>query len=235
MAEYHHPTLGAITVVRSSRLRRLGISIRATGEIRLSIPSGVSDRQAIQFLNEKEQWAVRTRERLARRYPHETIELPYATRSHVLQLNPCPCLSPSARIGNGIIRVSYPAALRYDAPEVQRIIQQGIEEAWRIEAKAYLPQRVDALCKTFGFRCGTVTIRNTRSRWGSCSSENNLSLSIHLMKLPDHLIDYVIVHELCHTLHKNHGAEFHQLLNRLTGGKHPQLRQELKNYTTRWR
>ena len=127
------------------------------------------------------------------------------------------------------------AALRYDAPEVQRIIQQGIEEAWRIEAKAYLPQRVDALCKTFGFRCGTVTIRNTRSRWGSCSSENNLSLSIHLMKLPDHLIDYVIVHELCHTLHKNHGAEFHQLLDRLTGGKHPQLRQELKNYTTRWR
>ena len=152
-----------------------------------------------------------------------------------MQLNPCPCLSPSARIGNGIIRVSYPAALRYDAPEVQRIIQQGIEEAWRIEAKAYLPQRVDALCKTFGFRCGTVTIRNTRSRWGSCSSENNLSLSIHLMKLPDHLIDYVIVHELCHTLHKNHGAEFHQLLDRLTGGKHPQLRQKLKNYTTRWR
>ena len=54
------------------------------------------------------------------------------------------------------------------------------------------------------------------------------------MKLPDELIDYVIIHELCHTIHKNHGPKFHQLLDRLTGGHHLELRRRLKTYSTRW-
>ncbi|MDD3108057.1 MAG: M48 family metallopeptidase, partial [Alistipes sp.] len=97
-----------------------------------------------------------------------------------------------------------------------------------------LPPRVRQLCRTFGFRCGEVTIRNTRTRWGSCSADDNLSLSLHLMKLPDELTDYILLHELCHTRHKNHGPAFYALLNQVTSGRHPQLLKALKAYTTRW-
>lgn len=234
MSEYNHPSLGTITVVRSTRARRLSLSIRATGAVRLTIPPGISQPEALRFLHEKAEWVIHARERLALRHPPQMIELPYATRNHVLELNPSACLNPAFRITAGVIRVSYPALLRYDTPQVQEVIRQAIEEAWRIEAKTYLPQRVHILCKTLGFHCGVITIRNSRSRWGSCSGTDNLSLSLHLMKLPDSLIDYVIIHELCHTRHKNHGAKFHTLLNQMTGGKHPQLRQELKRYSTRW-
>ena len=107
-------------------------------------------------------------------------------------------------------------------------------EAWRIEAQSYLPTRIHQIAQQLGLKYGTVTIRNSRSRWGSCSVRNDISLSLHLMKLPDALIDYVIIHELCHTIHKNHGPRFHQLLDRLTGGQDRTLRRQLKAYSTRW-
>ena len=62
----------------------------------------------------------------------------------------------------------------------------------------------------------------------------NVRPTMSLMKLPDELIDYVIIHELCHTIHKNHGPKFHKLLDRLTGGHHLELRRRLKTYSTRW-
>ena len=62
----------------------------------------------------------------------------------------------------------------------------------------------------------------------------NVRPTMSLMKLPDELIDYVIIHELCHTIHKNHGPKFHKLLDCLTGGHHLELRRRLKTYSTRW-
>lgn len=234
MSEYRHPELGPVELVRSSRARRLSIRVRATGEVRLSLPRGVSEAEALRFLDEKRQWVETVRERLARRNPPQTVGMPFATRAHALQLLPDDCPGLSFRIADGRIVVRYPASMRYDEPDVQRLIRQAVEEAWRIEAKAYLPGRVGELCRALGFRCGKVTVRNSRSRWGSCSVSDDISLSLHLMKLPDRLIDYVIVHELCHTVHRNHGPRFHALLNRMTGGEHPRLRAELRKYSTRW-
>ena len=104
-------------------------------------------------------------------------------------------------------------------------------EALRCEAKSWLPQRVAALAAQHGFRYGRVTIRATHSRWGSCSSENNISLSLFLMRLPEHLRDYVIIHELCHTVHHNHSAAFHALCNHCLDGHEKELSRELRKYS----
>jgi predicted metal-dependent hydrolase len=80
----------------------------------------------------------------------------------------------------------------------------------------------------FAFKA--VYIKNLKSKWGSCSSQGNINLNLHLMRLPDHLIDYIILHELCHTRQMNHGPEFWKLLNTITGGKAQQLDKEMKNY-----
>ena len=102
----------------------------------------------------------------------------------------------------------------------------------RRNAKADLPARVEHFARLFGFRYGRVTIRATRSKWGSCSAENNISLSLYLMKVPEHLRDYVVIHELCHTVHHNHSVEFHRLADRCMGGNEKKLRSELRRYTT---
>lgn len=229
-----HPTLGDVTVSHSPRAKRLSISVRSTAEVRLIIPRGVSDREALRFLDTKKAWVGQAQERARIRNPRQIIGPSYATRSHTLRLDPRASRSIRAKVGDGSITVSYPAGTNYESAEVQEAIKQGIEEAWRREAREYLPARTAEICRRTGFRCGTVTVRNARTRWGSCTADNNLSLSIHLMKLPDHLIDYVILHELCHTHHKNHGPKFHALLDKVSGGKHAALRKELKSHTTRW-
>ena len=101
-------------------------------------------------------------------------------------------------------------------------------EAMRREAKRVLPAMVERLARQYGFRYGRVTIRATRSKWGCCTSQNNLSLSLFLMTLPTHLQEFVVLHELCHTVHHNHSAEFHALLNKVTNGREKELNRQLK-------
>ena len=74
-----------------------------------------------------------------------------------------------------------------------------------------------------------LIIKNAKTRWGSCSSINNINLNLHLMRLSDELIDYVILHELVHTKIKNHQKEFWDLLN-IVSGDAKGLDRELKKY-----
>lgn len=73
-----------------------------------------------------------------------------------------------------------------------------------------------------------VTIKNTSTRWGSCSRLRNLNFSYHILFLPDHLRDYLVVHELCHLLELNHSAKFWKLVEKTTPD-YVSRRQELRN------
>ncbi len=96
------------------------------------------------------------------------------------------------------------------------------------EAKKRLIARLDELACRHGFSYNRVFIRNQRTRWGSCSPMNNISLNIKLASLPQDLADYVILHELVHTRIRSHDRQFWKELDRLTGGaKAADMRLEL--------
>lgn len=88
---------------------------------------------------------------------------------------------------------------------------QEIEEL-RAQAKAVLPQRLSVLAAQYGFTYNQVRIKHNSSNWGSCSSLGNINLNLNLMRVPEDLRDFVMLHELCHLRYMNHGAEFHALL-----------------------
>lgn len=181
-----HPVLGEITLSQTPRARRITLSVKPSGSVRLSFPVGVSSRRALSFLESRIAWVAAARERLAART----------------------AAAPPAR-----------------TPE-------EIEELRR-RAKAELPSRVAELAERFGFRYGGITIRAARTKWGCCTGRNNLSLSLFLMILPPHLRDFVLLHELCHTVHHDHSARFHDLLNRCVGGREKELNRELKTHCIR--
>lgn len=181
----HHPLLGEITLSQTPRARRITLSVKPSGSVRLSFPVGVPQQRALDFLESRIEWIVAARKRLAER-------LAVAQQQ--------PARSP-----------------------------EEIEELRR-RAKAELPPRVAELAARFGFRYGRVTIRAARTKWGCCTSRNNLSLSLFLMVLPPHLRDFILLHELCHTVHHNHSPRFHALLNRCVAGREQELNRELRQY-----
>lgn len=105
-------------------------------------------------------------------------------------------------------------------------------EQMRLSAKVYLPRRTAELAHIWGFTYKSVKIQSSRTRWGSCSASCSINFSLFLMSVPEHLIDYVILHELCHTKHHDHSPAFWAEMDRVTDGKAKELRQELRNFHT---
>lgn len=99
----------------------------------------------------------------------------------------------------------------------------------RKEARKNIVQRLDKLAQEHGFKYNRVSIRNQKTRWGSCSTKNNISLNMKLVRLPEHLFDYVIIHELVHTKHKNHSKRFWAAMDKILGDA-KSLRSELNRY-----
>ena len=102
-------------------------------------------------------------------------------------------------------------------------------ERLRAQAKAALPPRLAELAALHGFTYNQVRIKHNYSNWGSCSELGNINLNLNLMRLPEHLRDYVMLHELCHLRYLNHGPEFHALLESVCPD-HRALARELKSY-----
>lgn len=109
-------------------------------------------------------------------------------------------------------------------------VKAAQEAAVRKQAHGYLPFRLKELAAKHQLKYGRLSIRNTKTRWGSCSQDNNINLCMHLMKLPLELIDYVLLHELAHTVHKNHSERFWAKLSELLGENAKTIDKKLKKY-----
>jgi predicted metal-dependent hydrolase len=96
-----------------------------------------------------------------------------------------------------------------------QILSKNFNNINRADARKILIKRLDELAKKHGFKYNRVSVRNQKTRWGSCSSKNNISLNAKLVKLPERLMDYIILHELVHTRVRNHGKKFYAELGRL--------------------
>ena len=118
-------------------------------------------------------------------------------------------------------------------PQLPPAAEKARVEELRRAAKADLPDRIGRLSRITGLKYNKLTIRASRTKWGSCTGTNNISLSLFLMTLPEHLRDFVIVHELCHTVHHDHSPKFHALVDRLVGGNEKALNRELKAFSIR--
>jgi len=104
----------------------------------------------------------------------------------------------------------------------------GVSQA---EIRRFLAKRLNGLALEYDFNYNKVSLRNQKSRWGSCSAQNNISLNKKLYFLPQRLRDYVLIHELAHTRQKNHSTAFWSILFKIYGERETkQMRQDIKAY-----
>ena len=203
---------GTITLRRSARASHVRIRVAPDGRLRASLPL-----YAPLFLVKRLLKNSRSelREMLAEQHGETVFEHGMTIgKSHSLIVRPSTTKAVTAtRHGQQII-VSMPGSTSLNDPTTVRIVRDTVIDALRIEAKSYLPKRLAFLADKYGFSYDRVRFSHASGRWGSCSSNGTISLNIALMKLPFELIDYIIVHELSHTIHMNHSDAFWALVQK---------------------
>ena len=112
------------------------------------------------------------------------------------------------------------SARNADLPEGEDV------ESLRDQAKAVLPARLKDLADRYGFRYNRVTVKHNTSNWGSCSTKGNINLNLNLMRVPVPLQDYILLHELTHLHHPDHGEAFHAELESLLADHFSRNREE---------
>ena len=222
-----------ITLYRSKKAKNINISIRPFKGVRVAVPRLASFRQAKQFVVLRKHWIEKHAAQMKQFEDRQTVfnwDTQFKTKYRTLNLIKSKIDVISYNYTENQIVVQIPESESILNSDVQDFIVNAIEKTYRLEAKAYLPNRVEKLAKTYDLVYKKVKINNAKTRWGSCSSENNINLSLQLMRLPDYLIDYVILHELAHTKVKNHSTQFWYFLDALTENKAKKLDKELKSY-----
>ena len=223
--------IGDVTFTVNERSRRIRISLKSDGEIVVSFPPTVPMRDAVRFVESKVDWILKQKTKIKSRLTLFAPESCFKTRFHQLAITKGNTDKVYNRVGNGVIQIFIPDRVNHEQPKVQEFIKKTLIDVMRWEAKVYLPKRLKELADKHGFRYENVSIKNASTRWGSCSSVNNINLNLHLMRVPEHLIDYVLLHELVHTVVKNHGEKFWLLLEQV----YPNARKadkEMNNFRT---
>lgn len=195
---------GDITVRRSPKASQVRIRVAPDGTLRASMPV-----YAPIFLLKR--LVKSSREELRQMIKQAQPQATYTNgqqigKSHTLLVTPAQKLKVSKNKQQIIVQL--PSGKTLASADVVRAIRDVSLQALRLEAKSYLPKRLEYLAKKYDFEYEKVRFSHASSRWGSCSSTGTISLNIALMKLPFELIDYVLIHELSHTVQMNHSADF---------------------------
>jgi predicted metal-dependent hydrolase len=228
--------IGKITLRRNQNARYIRLRVDPEDGIILIVPGDLPEQSAINFAYDKSGWISKSLKRKDNLKKRQTIfaeDTEFKTRFHNLSILKHAKSTVKSLVSQNQIFVWYPEFASVEDQRVQAIVRRAVEEAWRIEAKLYLPKRTDELAKINGFRYNKVTIKRASTRWGSCSSQNNINFNLQLMRLPPHLTDYVILHELVHTTEKNHQSPFWDLLEKVLPGARV-FDKELNKYNLRY-
>jgi predicted metal-dependent hydrolase len=198
---------GHVSIRVSSRARRIALRVDAAErKVELVLPPGVPTSQGLRFLAAKRGWIAARLAALPQPVPFaEGVIVPVLGIPHRIRREDAAAAPPVA-IRNGEIRVGG------DPAHVERRVRDHLVAMARSE----FARRARPLAARIGRKVTRVNVRDTKSRWGSCSGQGNLSFSWRLIFAPEWVIDYVVAHEVAHLAEMNHGPRFWRLVESLS-------------------
>ena len=200
-----------------SKRRTLGISVLPDASVIVRAPYRATLKTITRIVQEKAAWIIKHRDSYRQKDSRKLnghmadgeIQL-FRGKDCLLQITASG--KPYVRFNDGTIDIGI------DKTDDQQAIKRLLYKGYKTEAAKVFPEMLSMVLKTHEnqmFRPTGLVIRSMKSRWGSCSRKGIITLSTELIKLPDIYLIYVIVHELCHLKHHNHGKDFYYLLSEL--------------------
>lgn len=218
---------GEIPVRKSKLARAAKISISPKGTLRASLPYYAPEFSVKRLIRQNR---VEIRQMLSEHNQQNLYKNGQQIgKTHTLIFKPTTQKEIKITDEAQQIIVQIPNNLQPNDILVQNKIREFVGKILRKQAKSYLPRRLNFLAEKYNFHYEKVKITHASTRWGSCSSNGTISLNISLMNLPHELIDYVVVHELCHTRQMNHSDKFWREVEDILPN-YRQLVKEIKKY-----
>jgi predicted metal-dependent hydrolase len=194
----------AIAFVRVPRARRYILRVQPDGTLRVTVPRGGSRREAQEFVDRQRRWIDRERQRVRVQHGprewHEGSEL--LLRGTAVRVS-----TRGVPGGTLVIYGDRRIIVEHDGD-----LRPAIEADLKALAREELPPRLAELAVEHGVTHGPISIRNQRSRWGSCARTGNIALNYRLVQMPAAVRDYVLIHELMHLRQQNHSRRFWKLV-----------------------
>ncbi len=192
--------IGLVTFQKRRANRSIRIHIHG-GDIKVTMPHFVPYRQAEAFVKSRKDWINKNRGKV------EILRLgSFVGKNHVVSIQPGKTIR--TRITSSELVLTLPSDVSITNQDVQKKLKSAAERALKIESNDLLGSRLSDLAYEHGFEFTSVHYKKMKTRWGSCDQANNLIFNIYLIQLPWDIINYVIIHELAHTLHHNHSKDF---------------------------
>lgn len=228
--------VGAVTLRKLRTAKRIALKVKPTGEVWVTLPYTASYQEAARFAEAQKEWILQVHKKVSARKQQSLITSTQHCHFPFFRIEFCRWETARVKVQYRppVLEIFHPENLEESDARIQEILKEAVQNILRIEARKRLPAMLDRLAKKHGFTYQKLSIRKAATRWGSCSSQKNINLSVYLMLLPDELIEYVILHELCHTLEMNHGPKFYAHMDRVTGGKTQELKRRIKTEGARW-
>ena len=200
----HIVGIGDVRIQKKRGVKRISLRLHSSGEVRVSQPYYVPFKAGIIFAQSHSDWINK------QRHKHQTLRFydgMKISQRTILRLHYAENMR--TRLHGTELAVYAPYATLDDLCGNEVIlVKKAIKRAVNAEAKQLLPSRVSAISARYEFAYHTIAVKPLKARWGSCSHRRELTFNCYLMMLPWECIDYVIVHELVHTRHMNHGNVF---------------------------
>jgi hypothetical protein len=218
--------IGPVNFIKNRRSKNIKIRIKPDQSVHVSFPFYVSSAEVSQFVMKSINWITEQQQKFQTK--KSQIEAGrFQTKLH--SVNILEGIENKTKVNFNDIEIRL---ADFDTDSSRSYLENVITGIYRYEAKKLLPPRLTELALKHDFPFNKITIRNNKRNWGSCSARNNISLNLQMMKLPDELIDYILLHELVHTRIKNHGPLFWAKLDELTSFRARELSKQVRTYST---
>ncbi|MDF0602307.1 SprT family zinc-dependent metalloprotease [Psychromarinibacter sp. C21-152] len=195
-----------ITLRRSSRARRVSLRVSSLdGRVTLSMPQGMPEREALAFAREKSDWI---RGHLDRRDAPVHVGIGATVLLRGAEVPVVAGAVRKAEVREGALVV----------PDAPAMAAARVKAHLKLDARARLEPAVRHYCTRIARRAGRITLRDTRSRWGSCTHEGNLMFSWRLAMAPEDVLDYVAAHEVAHLVELNHSPAYWRVVGDICPG-----------------
>ncbi|MCF8224615.1 MAG: M48 family metallopeptidase [Bacteroidales bacterium] len=210
--------MGEIAYKKNMRARNLSIRIDRESNVRVTVPGWCSFQKAEQFVIDKYGWIIKKKGQIESRNDGEYLWLP-GSRISMLSSNIEIVQGGNNHFSTDMKGRDYilnvPSGLIANSSEYRNGLKEIVADIGFLEAKRMLPGLMDGFSEEVQLPFGRLNVKRMKTRWGSCSPKNNISLSSGLAFLDPDLVEYVCLHELTHTIHRNHSSAFWDALGTL--------------------